>query len=294
MPCVGERDDGRYARVTPQEQIRMVMAELEEAKTVPNLFGLCFWHAGCQLLDTVTADSFENQGLFTAWHNEPFNLHNEMPLVQHLIDNPDGDGNIDPEPPEEEPEVTEPITTVNDAGGYGVSIELANVEPGQQYYKCVRVHHLTPEENNGQQHCFFDVLDESGARMFGARVEAWWGTGADERAIATVDKPANELAGTNMPMYNVRQVTNAWVLSSLPSDAVWGMCTNHADEMPITQWGHPGNARGHHSFLCVWQLTTATGEVEPEPEEPAAPEPPVTGEWTITEQSDSRIVLELK
>lgn len=85
-PCVGERDDGRYPRITPQAQIAMVEHELAEAKMFPNFFGLCFWLAGVQLLGAATADGFEDQGWWTARHNEPFKLNNELPIVQYLID----------------------------------------------------------------------------------------------------------------------------------------------------------------------------------------------------------------
>ncbi len=85
-PCVGERDDGRYPRVTPQEQIRVIEAELEEASRAPNFFGMCFWLAGVQLLHATTADGFEDQGWWTPRHNEPFKLKNELPIVQYMID----------------------------------------------------------------------------------------------------------------------------------------------------------------------------------------------------------------
>jgi len=85
-PCVGERDDGRYPRVTPKAQIEMIEAELSEASMVSSFFGLCFWLAGVQLLDAATADGFEDQGWWTARHNEPFKLNNELPIVQYLID----------------------------------------------------------------------------------------------------------------------------------------------------------------------------------------------------------------
>ena len=38
--------------------------------------------------------------------------------------------------------------TVNTAVAYGVEIQLAQVEKGQQYWKVIRVHHLSPVENH--------------------------------------------------------------------------------------------------------------------------------------------------
>ena len=84
-PCVGERDDGRYARITPQEQIRTIEQEVMEASTVDNYFGLCFWLAGVQRLDATTADGFEDQGWWTDRHNDPFKLNGELPIVTYLI-----------------------------------------------------------------------------------------------------------------------------------------------------------------------------------------------------------------
>lgn len=84
-PCVGDRDDGRYPKVTPLEQIKMIETELRVATATPNFFGLTFWISGCQRLDIVTKDSFEDQSWWTDRHNEPFNLQGEMPIVPHLI-----------------------------------------------------------------------------------------------------------------------------------------------------------------------------------------------------------------
>jgi hypothetical protein len=85
-PVVGERDDGRYARVTPREQIEMIDAELEDIHSVDNFFALGFWLAGVQRLNSVSKDSFEDQSWWTDRHNAPFNLSGEMPIVRHLIE----------------------------------------------------------------------------------------------------------------------------------------------------------------------------------------------------------------
>lgn len=172
------------------------------------------------------------------------------------------------EGPEEEEQVTE---IINDAESYGVTIIPAEVEVGDKYWKAIKVHHLTPEENNGQLHIFLDVLKENGTRYYGANVQGWWGAANNEQVIATVDKPPNE-PGTNIVLSNIRQVTSvACLADGYDSDVVAGMHTNHPDEGPVTGWGHSGNAVGHHSFLVEFMLVTKTAEEETE--EPTEPGP---------------------
>ena len=64
MPCVGDREDGRYPKITPQEQIKMIDEELRIATETPNFFGITFWISGCQRLGIVTADSFLNNRFY--------------------------------------------------------------------------------------------------------------------------------------------------------------------------------------------------------------------------------------
>ena len=66
---------------------------------------------------------------------------------------------------------------INDAVAYGVRVVEVEVEPGVEYWKITRVHHLTPEENYGRHHLFLDTLDEAGNRLFGSRgigQLGWW------------------------------------------------------------------------------------------------------------------------
>ncbi len=145
----------------------------------------------------------------------------------------------------------EPRPAVNDAQAYGVAIEPADVAPGGWYWQAVRVHHLTPEENNGNHHIFVDLrdleLDSSnplGGRVQGARVRVTWDGGEQ---IATVDKPLSE-PGTNVPMWRW-QVCTLQALglpgAELPSDRVTGLQTGHPEEAP-------GNTLFHHSFEIVY------------------------------------------
>ena len=128
----------------------------------------------------------------------------------------------------------------NDATAYGVSIVEAEVPPGALYWRVARVHHLTPAENGGNHHIYFDVLDETGQRINGARLRITWDGGED---YVTVDKPANE-PGTNFPMWR-GQVCRVEA-EGLPSDQVLGLKSGHPDEAP-------GNTWFHHSFLIVYE-----------------------------------------
>lgn len=154
----------------------------------------------------------------------------------------------------------EPRPVMNDAQGYGVAIEPANVAPGGWYWQAVRIHHLTPEENNSRHHILIDLRDPEldvnhplGGRVYGARVRAAWEGGEQ---IVTVDKPLNE-PGTNVPMWQW-QVCTLQALglpgAELPSDRVTGLHTGHPDEAP-------GNTLFHHSFEVIYVKVQAPAVV---------------------------------
>lgn len=155
---------------------------------------------------------------------------------------------------------TGPRVVVNDALAYGVSIVNAAPAPGAWYWQAVRVHHLTPEENNGNHHIFLDLLDPTlgdgqnpdGERLFGARVRLAWDGG--EQTI-TIDRPLSE-PGANFPIWRW-QVCSAQALGlqgqELPSDRVTGMHTGHPDEAP-------GNMLFHHSFSVTFVKVQAPAE----------------------------------
>lgn len=135
----------------------------------------------------------------------------------------------------------------NDAAAYGVEIEEADVGEGQPYWRAVRVHHLTPEENGGRHHIFLDVLDEAGERLFGAVRVTWDG----QEQVIIAGKRLNE-PGANFPTFGgQRCAVEALGLpdQTLPSDRVVNLHSDHPDEPP-------GNTRFHHSFSVVFQRTT--------------------------------------
>lgn len=147
---------------------------------------------------------------------------------------------------------------VNDAAGYGVQIQAANVAAGAWYWQAVRVHHLTPQENGGNHHIYLDVFDGAagsayGARVNGARLRVTWDGGEQ---VVTVDKPANE-PGTNFPMWKW-QVCAVECLGlagqGLPSDRVTNLHTGHPDEAA-------GNTLFHHSFHVTFVKVQAEPKV---------------------------------
>lgn len=171
----------------------------------------------------------------------------------------------------------------NDATGYGVRIEPVTVQPGQKYWRCIGVHHLTPEENRGNHSVFLDALDENGNRENIWIGWTWEGRRPDEPARPVkIDKPATE-AGADIAMHAGQKV-DVWAIGpnlyqTIAGDKVTNLHTGHPDEAP-------GNTWGHHSFYVVWQWTTAGSGPEPEPPDPPDPPDPA---YTIA----SRVVYDI-
>jgi hypothetical protein len=151
----------------------------------------------------------------------------------------------------------DPAPSLNDAEAYGVKVEPVKVAPGQWYWRVVRVHHLAPQDNNGNHHIYLDVLDPAlpdaanalGGRIFGARLKVMWEGG---ESLVTVNKPLNEPGG-NFPMWKSQDcavVALGLEGHELPSDGVTGLHTRHPDEAP-------GNTWGHHSFSVLFVRTQA-------------------------------------
>ncbi|NOZ72001.1 MAG: hypothetical protein GXP38_08810, partial [Chloroflexi bacterium] len=138
---------------------------------------------------------------------------------------------------------------VNDATTYGVRVVAAEVAHGATYWKAVRVHHLTPEENQGRHHIFVDAIDEEGNRLFGVKALISWDGGSETLVI---DKPISE-PGANLPMWKW-QVCAVEMLD-MPSERVENLRTDHPDEAA-------GNTMFHHSFEIVFQRVLAAGPAE--------------------------------
>jgi hypothetical protein len=83
-------------------------------------------------------------------------------------------------------------------GDLGVTLHEAPAQPGQGYWKIVRVEWQDEEQAAGRHHIDVDVIDEGGARILGAQARvAWAGGHAD---VLIEDKPWPELGG-NFAMY---------------------------------------------------------------------------------------------
>ena len=134
---------------------------------------------------------------------------------------------------------------INDAVAYGVRVVEVDVEPGVEYWKVTRVHHLSPEENHGRHHVFLDAVDEAGNRLFGSCALIRW-DGGSERIV--IDKPLGE-PGTNFPLWKW-QICSVEMLDLL-SDRVENLRTDHPDE-------DSGNSLFHHSFSVTVQRTIAS------------------------------------
>jgi hypothetical protein len=139
---------------------------------------------------------------------------------------------------------------INDAEAYGVAVIPAAVEPGQTYWKVIRVHHLTPEENNKRHHIFINAIDEEGNRLPGARFLIAWDGGSDTVTI----EDGTGAYGANFPIWKW-QVCSVEGLDA-PSDRVINLRTDHPDEPE-------GNLMFHHSFAITFQRTLATEAERP-------------------------------
>ena len=255
-PCIGNREDGRYARTTPQEQIRMIDAMLEEANQVPNYFGMTIWLAGVQRLDASTADGFEDQSLWTDRHNDPFDLDGEIPLVQHLIDNPGG-GELPPpepiEPPEEpmpEPILRWLIPDWNDAENLEV---LA--EPGTTVWKLIRAE-IAPD--NMANTVWIHVLDEQGQATQAPVIVQ--NVNGDEFTLPhKVGEPYNQ------PMFKNDKLM-IFIGDSEISDIV--------SNIHGAYWDEPGVNAFHVGYILTFQEWAVPGDEDPlESPEPPLPQP---------------------
>lgn len=161
---------------------------------------------------------------------------------------------------------------MNKATKYGVVITPAVVQPGQWYWKCVLVRHLTGKENHGQHHVFINALNAGGSRARGVWAGwSWEGKRLDERADPVVlDKPPTDFAMGNIAMHWDQKVAVRMIGQDQGdpdiSDEVGWFHTAFEDE-------EAGNTRGHHSFQVVFQLVQAGRPPQPQDPDPEDPNP---------------------
>ncbi|MEM7129825.1 MAG: N-acetylmuramidase domain-containing protein [Chloroflexota bacterium] len=142
----------------------------------------------------------------------------------------------------------------NHASEYGVKIAGTDVSPDAPSWRVIGVHHLLPEENRGDHHVYFDVLDEQGNRVKNNNLAVHWtwqGRQANQVAKpAKLEKPDSEPV-TNVPI-SPGAVLEVWLEGDgIPSDRVSGLRADHDDEPGPgnNKW----NTKGHHSFYVVFQ-----------------------------------------
>jgi CRP-like cAMP-binding protein len=103
-------------------------------------------------------------------------------------------------------------------GQLGVTVEDAQVAPGQQYWRLVEVRWEDEAQAGGKHHIYVDVLDENGQRIVGHPVTVFWGDGSHTAALE--DKPAPDF-GFNYMMYASGYAYNVKA-EGLPSDILRG------------------------------------------------------------------------
>ncbi|MEZ4866960.1 MAG: NBR1-Ig-like domain-containing protein [Caldilineaceae bacterium] len=149
----------------------------------------------------------------------------------------------------------------NDAADKGVQIKSATVSPGQQYWKVVGIHHLTPDENQRRHNAFIEALDGTGNRLQNPDLRVGWiweGKNDGPADPKRLDKPTDEPAA-DVPLEKNMTVT-LWLEGAGPSDQVFGLHTRHPDE-PGGEGS--GNTWGHHSYYIVFQQTRKASATDP-------------------------------
>jgi len=187
---------------------------------------------------------------------------------------------------------------VNDAGGYGVAIENCSVAAGQEYWKVTSVHHLTPDENQGNHNIYVNVYDAEGDPFRDVTVLMFWDDGE-----AQIPLEKQWPSDTEMAMGNGVLGKNAISIkvddADRPSDVVSGLMTAfHGDE--FRENGEVGNSWGHHSFLVEFRpgLGPGSGDDGGGSGDDGSSEPEQIS-WEvasalITAQSEDEIVVEVR
>jgi hypothetical protein len=125
----------------------------------------------------------------------------------------------------------------------GVTIEDAQVSPGQQYWRLIEGRWADEAESAGKHHIYVEVLDENGNRVVGQPVTVWWGDGFNSGPIE--DKTPPDF-GYNFQMYAAGFAYNTKV-EGMPSDVVKGAGMGSIDQR---FYGI------HTSFYFVFQRAT--------------------------------------
>jgi CRP-like cAMP-binding protein len=125
-------------------------------------------------------------------------------------------------------------------GALNVGIVDANVQPGQSFWRLVKVYWQNKEESGNDHTIYINVLDEHGNRMVGQPVEIRWQSG--NLIVHTEDKPMPEY-GANFPMYGTLGSYSV-NLGGLPSDTIQGLGMGTPEQPAFTI---------HTNFLLTFQ-----------------------------------------
>ena len=149
------------------------------------------------------------------------------------------------QPPAEELQVASASARVWDGrlSQLGVTVEEAQVAPGQQYWRLIEARWADEKESGGKHHIYVEVLDEGGNRIVGHPVTVFWGDGSYTQGIE--DKQPPDL-GFNYQMYAAGNAYNVKI-EGLPSDILRGAGMGSI-EMP--RYGI------HTSFFLIYQRAT--------------------------------------
>jgi hypothetical protein len=148
-----------------------------------------------------------------------------------------------PTPAEAPKAAVRPRAWDNRLNQLGVTVEEAQLEPGQPYWRLLEGRWADEAESAGKHHIFVEVLDENGSRLVGQPVTVFWGGGYDSGPIE--DKPAPDF-GYNFQMYAAGYAYNVKV-EGLPSDLVKGAGMGSIDQR---------FAGIHTSYYFVFQRST--------------------------------------
>ncbi len=149
---------------------------------------------------------------------------------------------VKPAPPTQRPQ---PVRDLDSRlGSLNVNIaEPGGLNPGQSYFRLVRVQWQNEAEAAGDHTIYIEVLDENGARLIGQGVQIDWAGGG--QLVYTEIKPPTEYP-TNFPMYNVLGSYHVSIAGQ-PSDRIQGLGMGTPDAP---------NIKVHTNFKLVFQRTT--------------------------------------
>jgi PKD repeat protein len=137
---------------------------------------------------------------------------------------------------------------------YGITIHLPPiVSPGERWWKLVKLHHLTCEENAGKHNLFTAFYYADGLRVEqGWQNKVGWAKNAHISGELPLEK--NETIGQdwihgNLDLYWNDNASLEYLNldgSLFQIQRISGVHTRHPDECP-------GNTLGHHSFVAVYE-----------------------------------------